>query len=164
MHFRDQVTFLHNISDQFLQFPGRRNHDTGGGAGHFRVAQLLFDVAALSFESVNSGFGGLYFLGSAAGQQHPQPVLRFGQVGLALHDRLLAGFVVFPRNELFLEQLRIALQIFLGERVPFFSTRNADPGQLDVLRSRPGLQQPELRLHLGDVGFGPQQCGAVVPI
>ena len=77
---------------------------------------------------------------------------------------MLAGFEVLLRNELFLEQLFVALKIVLRELGPVFSAEDADPGQFDLFRSRPCLQHSELSSHLVDVGFAFQQCRAIVPV
>ena len=75
VHRGDQVAFLNNFPNHFLQLPGGRGHDAGGGTRDFDLSQLLLQVAALSFEPGQAGFDRVDFLGAASGQQQLQSFL-----------------------------------------------------------------------------------------
>jgi len=73
------------------------------------MGQLILQIAALDFQSRNSGFDSIDFLGPRASQQRLQLLLHLGDFMLAVGDGVLAGFEFLLRNELLLAQLAVAL-------------------------------------------------------
>ena len=118
----------------------------------------------MGIQSPDVRFEGINFFRPASRQEHLQSLPRLFLFLSADGDQFLGLFKFLFGNQLLFDEEFVPFEVPAAELEPFIGLGDLGSGQCDLLDSRAGLQQVELRLFRVDLGARLAQFGAVIVV